>query len=131
MNLANRPSLVRRETLRQNPIERGMVNLHAALVHHFLQLAVADRISRVPADAPQDHLPLEMATLELDHRLPSPEPVAADHTSSPAQAKVCDRTPFRDQRICWDLFIRRLTRKLAVPSVIAVPTLSPARCRSA
>ena len=29
------------------------------------------------------------------------------------------------------LFIRRFTRKLAVPSVIAVPTLNPARWRSA
>jgi hypothetical protein len=48
-----------------------MVNLHAALVHNFLQLAVADRISHLPAEAPHDHLPLEMATLELDHRLPS------------------------------------------------------------
>src|SRR4051794_2678206 len=35
------------------------------------------------------------------------------------------------QRICCDLAIRRLTRKLAVPSVSAVPTRSPARCRSA
>src|ERR1700738_3693725 len=39
--------------------------------------------------------------------------------------------PRRDQRICCDLFIRRFTRKLAVPSVIAVPTRNPARCRSA
>jgi hypothetical protein len=48
-----------------------MVNLHATLVHHFLELAVADRIGHVPADAPQDHLPLKMAALELDHHLPS------------------------------------------------------------
>ena len=27
-----------------------------------------------------------------------------------------------DHRICWDLFIRRLTRKFAVPSVTDVPT---------
>ena len=31
--------------------------------------------------------------------------------------------------ICCDLFIRRLTRKFAVPSVIDVPTRRPARCR--
>jgi hypothetical protein len=47
-----------------------MVNLHAALIHHFLELPVADRIGHVPADAPQDHVPLEMATLELNHHLP-------------------------------------------------------------
>src|SRR4051812_17130138 len=39
--------------------------------------------------------------------------------------------PLRDHRICWDLFMRRLTRKLAVPSVIEVPTRRPARWRSA
>ena len=39
--------------------------------------------------------------------------------------------PRRDQRICCDLFMRRLTRKLAVPSVIDVPTRRPARWRSA
>src|SRR5690349_24181508 len=38
--------------------------------------------------------------------------------------RSCSRrsAPRRDQRICCDLFIRRITRKLAVPSVIAVPT---------
>jgi hypothetical protein len=39
--------------------------------------------------------------------------------------------PRCDQRICCDLFIRRFTRKLAVPSMIAAPTRNPARCRSA
>ena len=48
-----------------------MVNLHAAFFHHFLELAVADRIRHVPADAPEDHLPLKMAAFELDHRMPS------------------------------------------------------------
>src|SRR5208283_3103076 len=38
---------------------------------------------------------------------------------------------YRDQRICCDLFIRRFTRKLAVPSVIAAPTRNSARYRSA
>jgi hypothetical protein len=42
-----------------------------------------------------------------------------------------ESAPRRDQRICCDLFIRRFTRKLAVPSVIAVPPLKPARWRSA
>ena len=41
------------------------------------------------------------------------------------------QTPLRDQRICCDLFIRRLTRKYAVPSVIEVPTRRPRRYRFA
>jgi hypothetical protein len=48
-----------------------MINLHAALVHHFLELAVADRVSQIPSDSPQNHLPLKMAALDLDHLLPS------------------------------------------------------------
>jgi len=33
-------------------------------------------------------------------------------------------------RMWYDLFIRRFIRKSAVPSVSAVPTRNPARCRS-
>src|SRR5690349_7268543 len=51
---------------------------------------------------------------------PSPEPslplTTAPRTWSRRSA------PRRDQRICCSLFMRRLTRKLAVPSVIEVPT---------
>src|SRR3954451_10446459 len=39
--------------------------------------------------------------------------------------------PRRVQRICCALTMRRFTRKLAVPSVSAVLTRCPARCRSA
>src|SRR5688500_10351075 len=50
----------------------------------------------------------------------------------PAQRTWSRRSaPRRDHRICWDLFMRRLTRKLAVPSVSDVPTRRPARWRSA
>jgi IS6 family transposase len=46
----------------------------------------------------------------------------------PAQRTWSRRSaPLRDHRICWDLFMRWLTRKLAVPSVIDVPTRKPAR----
>src|SRR3954468_21144610 len=42
-----------------------------------------------------------------------------------------DASPRRDHRIGCDLFMRRLTKKLAVPSVSDVPTREPARWRSA
>src|SRR6202012_6061974 len=47
--------------------------------------------------------------------------------------RICSTrsAPRRDQRICCDLFIRRMTRKFAVPSVTAVPTRMPARYRAA
>ena len=44
---------------------------------------------------------------------------------------AADRRHLRDHRICCDLFMRRLTRKFAVPSVIDVPTRRPARYRLA
>jgi hypothetical protein len=47
----------------------GVVNLNTVLFHHFLKLAVADRICHVPADGPQDDVPLEVTALELNHRL--------------------------------------------------------------
>jgi hypothetical protein len=46
-----------------------MVNLDAVLLHHFLKLAVADRIRHISADSPQDDGPLEVTALELDERL--------------------------------------------------------------
>ena len=45
-----------------------MINLDAVLCHHFLKLTVADRIGHIPANAPQDDVPLKMTALELDHR---------------------------------------------------------------
>ena len=40
-------------------IYRGMVDKHAAFLHHFLQMPVAQRISRVPTDANQNHVDWE------------------------------------------------------------------------
>src|SRR4051812_30913213 len=59
---------------------------------------------------------------------PKPEPNLPLRTAQRTWSRRS--APRRDQRICCDLFMRRLTRKLAVPSVNAVPTRSPARCRS-
>ena len=53
-------------------MKRGMINLHTTLSHHFLDLPVADRICHIPADAPQDDIPLKMAALELDRHLLAP-----------------------------------------------------------
>src|SRR5690349_553536 len=63
---------------------------------------------------------LEARSASALNRWPSPEPslplMTAQRTWSRRSA------PRRDQRICCALFRRRLTRKLAVPSVIDVPT---------
>ena len=40
-----------------------MINLDAVLHHHFLKLTVADRIGYIPANRPQDDVPLKMTAL--------------------------------------------------------------------
>lgn len=59
------------------------------------------------------------------NRLPRPDPSAPLWTAH----RTCSSksAPRRDQRICCCLFILRLTKKLAVPSVTDVPTRWPAR----
>jgi hypothetical protein len=52
--------LQHRDTFKHPAVEWGVINLHAALCHHFLELTIADRIRRVPADAPQDYIPFKM-----------------------------------------------------------------------
>ena len=71
-----------------------MVDLDAALFHHFLELPIADRIGHIPADAPQDHVTFKMAALELDHRAVPLDPFPAIIPQATA-TKVCDRTVAR------------------------------------
>src|ERR1035438_4998510 len=54
-----------------------MVDLDAALFHHFLELPIADRIGHIPADAPQDYLTLKIAAFELNHRAVPLDPFPA------------------------------------------------------
>jgi hypothetical protein len=54
-----------------------MVDLDAALFHHFLELPIADRIGHTPADALQDYLTLKMAAFELNHRAVPLDPFPA------------------------------------------------------
>jgi hypothetical protein len=81
-----------RDILEHPTIQRRVIDLNAALLHHLLELTIADRIGHVPPHAPQDHLPLEVATLELDHRPSSHEAVAGDLMPSRNYSKICDRT---------------------------------------
>ena len=74
------------------PAERGVVNLHTALFHHFLELAVADRIRHVPADTPQDDIPFKMAALELDRHLLAPRKSPPASIPQAARPETCDRT---------------------------------------
>ena len=48
-------------------VDVGMIDRHAALCHHFLQVTVAERISQVPADTSQDDVFFEAVAFEVDH----------------------------------------------------------------
>src|SRR3954466_6329879 len=61
-------------------------------------------------------------------RCPRPMPsVPLETAQRPGGSRAA---PPRVQRICCYLFTRRFTRKLAVPSVSALPPRTPIRCRS-
>src|SRR5665647_1667618 len=40
-------------------VDRRMVDKHASFLHHFLKMAIAQRIGRVPTDANQNHVDWE------------------------------------------------------------------------
>ena len=56
----------RQETNRP-PVDRRMVDRHAALFHHLLEVPVAQRVGRVPADADQDHVDRKAHPFEVEH----------------------------------------------------------------
>ncbi len=72
-----------------------MVHLDTVLLHHFLELAVADRISHIPADRQQDHVPFEVTALELDHHTLAAEIAAGKRIPDGSVGQICDRTGFR------------------------------------
>ena len=57
---------LRREFL-DPAVNVGMVNLDAALAHHFLQVPVAEQISQIPTHAEQDDIFFEAVSFEVDH----------------------------------------------------------------
>ena len=48
-------------------VDRRMVDRHAALLHHFFQVPVAQRVSHVPANADQDHVDRKAHPFEVEH----------------------------------------------------------------
>jgi hypothetical protein len=42
-----------------------VINAHAALAHHLLEIAIADAIAAVPTYRPEDHFAFKMTPLEI------------------------------------------------------------------
>src|SRR5262249_52992423 len=53
-------------------VKRGMIHGHTPLPHHLLELPIRNRIGHIPPDAPQDDVPLKLASLEVDHAAAPP-----------------------------------------------------------
>jgi hypothetical protein len=67
-------------------MERGVLNLDTTFAHHFLNLAIADRIRHIPAYAPQDHISLKMAPFEFNRLICPTEPAVGSYQAA-AQRK--------------------------------------------
>src|SRR5471032_1151811 len=59
--------LNQRQEANRPPVDRRMVNRHAALFHHLLEVPVAQRVGRIPADADQDHIDRKAHPFEVEH----------------------------------------------------------------
>jgi hypothetical protein len=83
-----------------------MVDLDAALFHHFLELPIADRIGHIPADAPKDYLTLKMAAFELNHRAVPLDPFPAIIPQASAMQSL-------RQNRSWDAGSKWVSRAIA------------------
>jgi hypothetical protein len=106
----------------------GVVRLDAVLLHHFLELTVADRVRHIPAPPPlafhllrrrnlgqprpKNDVPLKMTALELDHHLLAAETVAGKRTPGGLVGQICDRTTESSATVSslWQVSARRAAR---------------------
>jgi hypothetical protein len=66
LNFAESSLQLRREFL--NPtIDTRVVDVHAALRHHLLQIPIAQRVSQIPADTGQDDVLFKSVSFEVNH----------------------------------------------------------------
>ena len=49
------------------PIDQGMVNHHAAFLHHFFKVAIPQEVSRLPANANQNHIHWKLHSFSIQH----------------------------------------------------------------
>jgi hypothetical protein len=79
------------DVLAHPAIQTGMVNLNAALLHHFFKLPMAEGIRHIPTDAPKNDVPLEPAALEIYHRSLRCLSISWKDIQSRRNLKLCDR----------------------------------------
>src|SRR5471030_222623 len=74
--------LNQRQEANSPPVDRRMVDRHAALLHDLFQVPVAQRVSHVPANADQYHIDRETHPFEIEH-VDSSSVRASQFTRSP------------------------------------------------
>jgi hypothetical protein len=68
-----------------------VVHLDAVLFHHFFEPPMADWIRHIPANCPKDHVPPEVAALELDHHTLATKTVVSKRMPRGSVGQICDR----------------------------------------
>jgi hypothetical protein len=59
--------LDQRQKPNRPPVDRRMVDRNAALLHHFLEMPIAQRVGCIPPDANQDHSDQKAHPFEVEH----------------------------------------------------------------
>jgi len=56
-----------RQKTNRPPVDRRMVDRNAALLHHFLEVPIAQRVGCIPPDANQDHIDRKAHPFEVEY----------------------------------------------------------------
>src|SRR6266568_4687072 len=88
--------LQQRAILDSPPVDRGVIDVHPAFLHEFLNVACAQRVRHIPANPHENDLFGKMGTLKTDRHRLSPSCITVAHRGrayckSP-QMKICDKT---------------------------------------
>src|SRR6202049_4625968 len=89
--LALPDDLIQHGRVLEHPAIQTGIGVNAALLHHFLQLPIADGINPIPTDTPKDDVPLELVALEIPHRSLRPLRIYWKDIQSRRNLKLCDR----------------------------------------
>jgi hypothetical protein len=108
--------------LEQPAIETGMVDLDASFFHHFLELAVPDRVHHTLPRAPEDDLTLKMTAFEIDHRGAFCGKTPQDHRCGTEHRTAFATEPIGAPRNRRVGYLRRSSR-LAQPRIVTEPTI--------
>ena len=63
-------------------VNRGVIDIHAAFLKHFFQLAIANPVTAIPANSPEDNFAAIMSPFEISAHCEYPH-VLREHRANP------------------------------------------------